>query len=140
MKYRANQRHGSLLGVLATAAALVGCTGDGSSATTAASGAPAAITTGIASLPSSSGRNATLSWTAPTANTDGSVLVNLGGYVIHYGTVANNLTSSITISNPGLTTYVVENLPAGTYFFTLSAATVGGVKSVDSNEASITIS
>jgi hypothetical protein len=137
MKYLANLRHGALLGVLTIAAALVGCIGDGSSATTAASGAPAAITTG-ASLPSS--RNATLSWTAPTENTDGSVLANLGGYVIHYGTVANNLTSSITISNPGLTTYVVENLAAGTYYFTLSATTTGGVQSVASNEASVTIS
>ena len=138
MKYLANLPHGPLLGVLVIAAALVGCSGDGSSAPTAASGAPAAITT--STQPSSSSRNATLAWTAPTENTDGSVLANLGGYVIHYGTVANNLTSSITISNPGLTTYVVENLAAGTYYFTLSATTTGGVKSVDSNEASVTIS
>ena len=146
MKYLANLRHGPLLGVLAIAAALAGCSGDGSSATTSASGAPAAITSGtqqppVAPLPSSSSSsNATLSWTAPTENTDGSVLLNLGGYVIHYGTVANDLTSSITISNPGLTTYVVDNLAAGTYYFTLSATTTGGVQSVASNEASVTIS
>jgi hypothetical protein len=140
-----NLRRGRLLGVLAIAAALVGCSGDGSSATTSASGAPAAITAGtqqppVAPLPSSSSGNATLSWTAPTENTDGSVLENLGGYVIHYGTVANDLTSSITISNPGLTTYVVDNLAAGTYYFTLSATTKSGVQSVASNEASVTIS
>jgi hypothetical protein len=143
LKYRANLRHGPLLGVLAIAAAVAGCSGDGSSATTSASGAPAAITSGtqqppVAPLPSSS--NATLSWTAPTENTDGSVLLNLGGYVIHYGTVATDLTSSITISNPGLTTYVIDNLAAGTYYFTLSATTTGGVQSVASNEASVTIS
>jgi hypothetical protein len=144
MKYRANLRHGPLLGVFAIAATLVGCSGDGS--TTSASGAPAAITSGtqqppVAPLPSSSGSgNATLSWTAPTENTDGSVLANLGGYIIHYGTVANDLTSSITISNPGVTTYVVDNLAAGTYYFTLSATTTGGVRSVDSNEAAVTIS
>jgi hypothetical protein len=149
MKYRANLRHGPLLGVLAIAAALAGCSGDGSSsATTSASDAPAAITTGtqqpsVAPLPSSSSNsrsNATLSWTAPTENTDGSVLLNLGGYVIHYGTVATDLTSSITISNPGLTTYVIDNLAAGTYYFTLSATSTGGVQSVASNEASVTIS
>jgi hypothetical protein len=68
------------------------------------------------------------------------VLANLGGYVIHYGTAPNDLTSSITISNPGLTTYVVDNLAAGTYYFTLSATTTTGVQSVASNEASVTIS
>jgi hypothetical protein len=150
MKYLANLAHGPLLGVLAIAAALAGCSGDGSSsATTSASGAPAAITTStqqppVAPLPSSStsssSSNATLSWTAPTENTDGSVLLNLGGYVIHYGTVATDLTSTITIKNPGLTTYVIDNLAAGTYYFTLSATTTGGVQSVDSNEASVTIS
>jgi hypothetical protein len=144
MNVLVNLRQGRLLGVLAIAAALVACGGNGSSATTSASGAPAAITAGttqppVAPLPSSSSGNATLSWTAPTENTDGSVLVNLGGYVIHYGTVANDLTSSITISNPGLTTYVVDNLAAGTYYFTLSATTTGGVQSVASNEASVTI-
>jgi Fibronectin type III domain len=143
MNYLANLHRGALLGVYAIAATLVGCGGNGSAATTSASGAPSAITSGtqqppVAPPPSSS--NVTLSWTAPTENTDGSVLVNLHGYVIHYGTVANDLTSSITISNPGVTTYVVDNLAAGTYYFTLSATTTGGVQSVNSNEASITIS
>jgi hypothetical protein len=140
-----NLRAGQLLAAFAFATVLAGCSGDGSSATTSASGAPAAITAGtqqpsVAPLPSSSSGNATLSWTAPTENTDGSVLGNLSGYVIHYGTVANDLTSSITISNPGLTTYVVDSLTAGTYYFTLSATTTSGVQSVYSNEASITIS
>jgi hypothetical protein len=145
MQSLTNLCHGRLLGVLVIAAALVACGGGGTSATTSASGAPAAITSGtqqppVAPLPSSSSSNATLSWTAPTENTDGSVLANLGGYVIHYGTAPNDLTSSITISNPGLTTYVVDNLAAGTYYFTLSATTTTGVQSVASNEASVTIS
>lgn len=144
MKYLANLHRGALLGVFAIAATLVGCGGNGSASTTSASGASSAITSGTqqppVAPPASSSSNATLSWTAPTENTDGSVLVNLHGYVIHYGTVANDLTSSITISNPGVTTYVVDNLAAGTYYFTLSATTTGGVQSVNSNEASITIS
>ncbi len=140
MQNFANLRHIPLLGVLAIAAALVGCAGDGSSATSSASGAPPPISSGTSPPPDSSSGTATLAWTAPTENTDGSVLANLGGYVIHYGTVANDLSSSITISNPGLTTYVVDNLPAGTYYFTLSATTTGGVQSVESNKASVTIS
>jgi hypothetical protein len=35
----------------------------------------------------SNGR-ATLSWTAPTENTDGTTLANLAGYRIRYGTSA----------------------------------------------------
>jgi hypothetical protein len=144
MKYLTNLRNGALLGGLAiAAAALAGCGGNGSAATSA-SAAPAAITSATkqppgAPLPSSGSGTVTLSWTAPIENTDGSVLMNLGGYVIHYGTVTNELTSSITVSNPGLTTYVVANLAAGTYYFTLSATTTGGIQSVYSNQASVTI-
>ena len=143
MKYFANLHHGLIVGVFGIAATLVGCGGNGSSATTSASGAQGSTpaTQQSPGVPPPSGtRNATLSWTAPTENTDGSVLMNLHGYVIHYGTVANDLTSSITISNPGVTTYVIDSLAAGTYYFTLSATTTGGIQSVASNEATITIS
>src|SRR5476649_2083490 len=37
---------------------------------------------------------------------------DLSGYVIHYGTVSKNYTSSVTVSNAGLTTYVVGDLSA----------------------------
>ena len=127
MKYLANLHRGPLLGVFAIAATLVGCGGNGSASTTSASGASSAITSGTqqppVAPPASSSSNATLSWTAPTENTDGSVLVNLHGYVIHYGTVANDLTSSITISNPGVTTYVVDNLAYSSHpFYVFEAA------------------
>jgi hypothetical protein len=88
----------------------------------------------------SSTGSATLTWTAPTQNTDGSVLADLSGYVIHYGTASKNYTSSVTVANPGLTTYVVEDLPAGTYYFSMTSTASNGTTSSASAEASMTIS
>jgi Putative Ig domain len=98
----------------------------------------AAFAITVAAAGSSSG-SATLSWQAPTENTDGSALANLGGYVIHYGTASKDYTTSVTVANPGLTRYVVEDLPAGTYYFSMTATTTSGVQSAASAEASMTI-
>jgi hypothetical protein len=78
-------------------------------------------------------RSATLSWAAPTANTDGSTLTNLAGYRIVYGTSASVLSQTIQVSNPGVTTYVVENLAPGTYYFAIKAYTADGTESAASN-------
>jgi Putative Ig domain len=86
-----------------------------------------------------SGGNISLSWQAPADNTNGSALVNLSGYVIHYGNVPNVYTSTITINNPGLTSYVVEDLPPGTYYFSMTSTTTSGAHSTLSAEASTTI-
>jgi hypothetical protein len=74
--------------------------------------------------------SATLSWLPPTENTDGSVLTDLAGYKIYYGTSVGNYTSVITINNPGVATYVVDNLPGGnTYYFVITSVTTGGLES-----------
>jgi len=82
----------------------------------------------------SNGR-ATLSWTAPTANTDGSTLSNLAGYRILYGTSASSLTNTIAINNPSVTTYVVENLSPATWYFAITAVNSQGAESGNSNVA-----
>jgi hypothetical protein len=83
----------------------------------------------------STGR-ATLSWTAPTENTDGSTLSNLSGYRIRYGTSATTLTQTIVISNASVTTYVVEDLAPATWFFAVTTVTSSGAESTHSNVAS----
>lgn len=83
--------------------------------------------------------SATLSWQAPTANVDGSPLVDLAGYKIYWGTSSGNYANTITINNPGLTTYVVDNLTSGTYYFATSAFNAKGAESALSNETSKTI-
>ncbi len=71
----------------------------------------------------------TLNWLPPTENEDGTALTDLAGYRIYWGTSAGNYPNSITIDNPGLTTYVVENLAPGAYEFAATAFNGAGVES-----------
>jgi hypothetical protein len=82
---------------------------------------------------------ATLSWLPPTTNTDGTPLTNLAGYKIYWGTQQGNYPSSATLNDPGLTSYVVQNLVPGTYFFVATAVNAAGSESAFSNVASKTI-
>ena len=82
---------------------------------------------------------ATISWIPPTHNTDGSPLTDLAGYRIYYGTSQNNLVQMAEISNPGLTSYVVQNLSPATWYFTMRAFRSNGTESEPSNIASKTI-
>jgi hypothetical protein len=92
----------------------------------------------IAVTAMSNGR-ATLSWTAPTENTDGSTLSNLSGYRIRYGTSAGALTQTIVINNASVTTYVVEDLAPATWFFAITAVNSTGSESAYSNVANKSI-
>lgn len=83
--------------------------------------------------------SATLSWVPPTANTDGSALNDLAGYKIHWGDRSGSYSHSTTIMNPGISTYVVENLTTGTYYFAVTALNSSSMESTFSNEASMTI-
>ena len=70
---------------------------------------------------------ATLSWIPPRRNVDGSALSNLAGYYIHYGTSPTNLNRTIKLSDPYMTTYTVDNLGTGTYYFSIVAFTTTGI-------------
>ena len=83
--------------------------------------------------------SATLSWTPPTQNEDGTALTNLAGYKIHWGSSSGNYSNSVTINNVGITTYMVESLVAGTYYFATSAFNGDGIESNYSNEAAKTV-
>jgi hypothetical protein len=82
---------------------------------------------------------ATLSWTPPTQNSDGSALTDLSGFRIAYGRSAGSLDRSVSLTNPSLNRYMVENLSSGTWFFAVSAVNSQGVASNASNVASKTI-
>ncbi len=83
--------------------------------------------------------SATVVWTPPTENTDGTPLQGLDGYRIYYGTSSTNLDKMIDVANEGTTTYLVENLTPATWYFTVKAYTAGGTESDASNVASKTI-
>jgi hypothetical protein len=87
-------------------------------------------------VPAATSGTAELSWTAPTENTDGSQLTNLGGFVIVYGKSSQSLDQSVRIDNPSVTSYTFDSLASGKYFFAVKAFNTNGVES----ELSATIS
>jgi hypothetical protein len=97
-----------------------------------------AFTVNVAAASNSTASNApsavTLSWEAPTENADGSPLLDLQGYKLHIGSRSESYSDTIQVSNPGLTTYVVQNLPAGQYYFAITAYNSAGQESIMSPE------
>jgi len=81
----------------------------------------------------------TLSWTPPTANTDGSQLDDLGGYRIRWGTQSGQLPNQRDVNSPGISSFMLENLAPGTYYFTVSAFDLANNESPSSNEADGTV-
>jgi hypothetical protein len=75
----------------------------------------------------------------PTENTDGSVLANLAGYTVYYGTSPSDLTQSVKITNPGLTAYTLSNIPSGTWYFAVTSYSSAGTESTRSGVVSTTI-
>lgn len=135
---RGTRRGVSFCAVVALGFALSGCGGGGSGP--AGSAATSQATTGVGNNPPTASSSAvTINWMPPTENTDGTALTNLSGYDIHYGTSSGNYTQSITVSNPGIATYVVDNLTPGTYYFSVAAVNAEGTESPMSSEVSATV-
>jgi len=83
--------------------------------------------------------SATLSWQPPVERTDGSPLTDLAGYRIYYGNAPDDLRQAVKLDNPGVTSYVVENLSRGTWYFTMTAFDTSGLESDHSSIGSKTI-
>ena len=90
----------------------------------------------VANAPTGS---ATLRWTPPTQNEDGSPITNLKGYRIYYGTNSSNLSSVVDIASAAIDSAVVEDLSPATWYFALKAYNTANVESAFSNIASKTI-
>jgi len=83
--------------------------------------------------------SASLNWTAPTKNEDGTPLTNLAGYKVRYGTNVGALNQLQDIPNPGTTSLTIQGLAAGTWYFTLASYTNVGVESAQTAAVSKTI-
>jgi fibronectin type 3 domain-containing protein len=80
---------------------------------------------------------ASITWTAPTQNTDDTELTNLTGFKIYYGEVESNLDVSITIDDSDAYAWVIEDLkPGTTYYFAVTAVNSQGIESAFSSIAS----
>jgi len=76
----------------------------------------------------------TLQWQPPTENTDGTPLTDLAGYRIYYGVDPANLSNDVQLPNPGLTTYVVEQLTPNTWYFAMTSLNSQGQESAFSSQ------
>jgi hypothetical protein len=72
---------------------------------------------------------ATLTWTAPTLNADGSPVTDLAGYHVYYGLSASALTNVVAVDNAASTSYVVNNLAPGTWYFAVTAFNSDNIES-----------
>jgi len=81
--------------------------------------------------PSSTGGpgSATLSWQAPTSNSNDTPLTDLAGYRIYYGSSPERLSHTVQLKTIGLQTYVIDDLEPGTWYFAVRALAANGSES-----------
>jgi hypothetical protein len=89
--------------------------------------------------PHPSNGTATLTWSAPTSNTNGTSVTPLVGYTIFYGTTASSLTQSVVITSPSTLNYEISGLSSGTWYFAVAANAADGTQSAQSIIGSKTI-
>jgi hypothetical protein len=94
-----------------------------------------AVNPAVAANPTGS---ATLAWTPPSSNTNGTKLTDLAGFYVYDGPSPGSLSLVSTIANPAATSYTVANIPAGTWYFTVVAFDSAGSQSSQSNLVSKT--
>ena len=83
--------------------------------------------------------SALVSWMPPTENTDGSMLNDLDGFKLYYGTSPGSYSQEIDLDNSGLVSFMIENLAPGTYYFAVSAYDIADNEGPRSIEVSKTI-
>lgn len=73
--------------------------------------------------------SATVQWSTPTTNVDGSPLTNLAGYKVRYGQSPISLSQLIDVPSPEITRLTIGGLAPGTWYFTVASYTSTGVES-----------
>lgn len=97
---------------------------------------PAFTLTVVAPQPSTG--SARVSWTPPTTRVNGSPLGTIGSFRIYYGRSQSQLDQVANVSS-GLTSYQIDNLEQGTWYFAVTARDTAGLESVKSVIVSKTI-
>lgn len=83
---------------------------------------------------------ATVHWTKPTTNTDGTTLTNLAAYRVYYGTSSSALSQVNEITDSSATGATISALTPATWYFKVRAMNSAQVESSDSNVTSKVIS
>ena len=83
--------------------------------------------------------SASVYWTMPTQNTDGTPLTDLTGYILYYGTDPTlNVKASKFIPAPNLSTTVNTLAVGSTYYFAVASVSASGGVGPMSNTVSVT--
>ena len=83
-------------------------------------------------------QSATLMWTLPTQNTDGTPLTDLTNFILYYGTDSTFTTSTTRLLPASTLMTTVNNLvPNNTYYFAIASVSASGGIGQKSNAASI---
>jgi hypothetical protein len=80
-----------------------------------------------------------LGWDVPLENDDGTPLTDLKSFRIHYGSASSDYSGTLEVNSASATHFVVEQLPAGTYYFAVTAVNSAGAESAYSAEVNTTI-
>jgi hypothetical protein len=76
---------------------------------------------------------AIVSWVAPTTNVDGSNLLDLAGFNVVYGTSSSLLSQIALVDDVTRSSYTVQSLPPGLWYFAVRAFNTQLVESVNSD-------
>jgi hypothetical protein len=106
------------------------CTGPGGTASQSA-------TVTVASAPPTG--TATLSWSPPTVNTNGTPVVPLAGYHVYYQNGASGTRQSVPVSGGNTTSFEISGLTAGTWYFEVAADAMDGTEGPPSSIGQLTI-
>ena len=66
-------------------------------------------------------------------------MTNLASYRVHFGTSSDTYPNSMTVNNPGLASFVVDQLTPATWYFVMTVVNASGVESARSNMATKTV-
>lgn len=77
--------------------------------------------------------SSTIAWLPPTENMDASTFTDLTGYKIYIGSELGRFEMVRALEEPGLTEYVLEDLPDGTYYVAMTSVNSQNIESPLSN-------
>lgn len=83
--------------------------------------------------------SATVNWTTPMTNSDGTTLTDLASFRIAYGRSSTNLDQTAAVANTSLSSFTINNLSTGAWYFAVYVVNSRGVESEISNIGTKTI-
>lgn len=81
----------------------------------------------------------TLTWTPPSRNVDDTLLDDLTGFRIYWGSQPGELAPRASVSGSGISSHFIEDLQPGLYYFALTATNAMGIESRLSNHTLIRV-